>query len=117
MKRLSATLLVALIVAGVATSLAGPPMPSHDPPIKITDAIDKAAAYLKAKGIDLSKEQYISSAALRHRDNSNDDKPKAMGHYWDIQWSMKPPDKESPPKQEKLWRLEVDMEGTVYEGS
>jgi|ETNmetMinimDraft_30_1059905.scaffolds.fasta_scaffold18579_6 hypothetical protein len=117
MKRLFAAVLVTCIAVGVCVSLAGPPTPFHDPHLKITDAIDKATAHMKEEGIDLSKEQYISSAVLKHRDNSNDKTPKAMGHYWDIQWSMKPPDRKSPPKQKKLWHLEISMNGKVYEGS
>ncbi len=108
---------VAFAGASGLVGFAGPPLPFHDPKVKVREALACADTYLADKRVDLSKEQYIASVVLKHRDNANDDTPGPLGYYWEIRWKLKPPVADSPPKQKKAWCLEVSMDGTVYEGS
>lgn len=115
MKRLMACLSVAIVVLLAVTALAGPPVPGQPPRVGLAEALKLVDAHLKEQKIDPTGEQFIVSAVLSHRDNSNDRTPKAMGHYWDIKWELQLPAKGEAAKIKKMLRHEVDMEGKVYE--
>ncbi len=116
MKRLIAGVLVA-VAALAGAVLAGPPIPGKAPKVDIAEALRLVDAHLKAQDVDAHAEQFIVSAVLMHRDNSNDKTPKAMGFYWDIKWKLKLPGRGDKAKLKKILRHEVDMAGKVYDRS